>query len=127
MQPKNMLVLMSDEHNAKILGCHGNGLAKTPHIDALAARGTRFSTAYCNSPICIPARAAFATGRYINQIGYWDNADPYEGSEPSWHHRLRDQSFRVDSIGKLHFSGPQVSPCSISLCREPNPQPPDLL
>lgn len=105
MQPKNMLVLMSDEHNAKILGCHGNGLAKTPHIDALAARGTRFSTAYCNSPICIPARAAFATGRYINQIGYWDNADPYEGSEPSWHHRLRDSGHEVVSIGKLHFRG----------------------
>ena len=105
MQPKNMLVLMSDEHNAKILGCHGNALAKTPHIDALAARGTRFSTAYCNSPICIPARAAFATGRYINQIGYWDNADPYEGSEPSWHHRLRDSGHEVVSIGKLHFRG----------------------
>ncbi len=105
MQPKNMLVLMSDEHNAKILGCHGNEIAKTPHIDALAARGTRFDAAYCNSPICIPARATFATGRAINQIGYWDNGDPYEGAVPSWHHRLRDAGHEVVSIGKLHFRG----------------------
>ena len=103
MTPKNMLVLMSDEHNAKILGCHGNPIAKTPNIDALAARGTRFSNAYCNSPVCIPARAAFATGQYIHEIGYWDNADPYEGSVPSWQHRLRDAGHEVVSIGKLHF------------------------
>jgi choline-sulfatase len=105
MTSKNMLVLMSDEHNAKILGCHGNGHAITPNIDALAARGTLFSNAYCNSPICIPARATFATGQYINKIGYWDNADPYEGSVPSWHHRLRDAGHQAVSIGKLHFRG----------------------
>lgn len=103
MTPKNMLVLMSDEHNAKILGCHGNEIVQTPNIDALAARGTRFSNAYCNSPVCIPARASFATGRYIHEIGYWDNADPYEGSVPSWHHRLRDAGHEAVSIGKLHF------------------------
>lgn len=103
MTPKNMLVLMSDEHNKKILGCHGNARAITPNIDALAARGTLFSNAYCNSPICIPARATFATGQYINRIGYWDNADPYEGSVPSWHHRLRDTGHEAVSIGKLHF------------------------
>ena len=51
----------------------------------------------------MPARAAFATGKYIHQIGYWDNADPYDGKIPSWHHRLRDQGHRVVSVGKLHF------------------------
>ncbi len=105
MTPKNMLVLMSDEHNAKVLGCHGNPIARTPNIDALAARGTLFSNAYCNSPVCIPARATFATGRYINEIGYWDNADPYEGSVKSWHHRLRETGHEAVSIGKLHFRG----------------------
>ncbi|MGH6620217.1 MAG: sulfatase-like hydrolase/transferase, partial [Alphaproteobacteria bacterium] len=60
MKPMNMLVLMSDEHNPKILGCYGHSVAKTPHLDGLAARGVRFTSAYCNSPICIPARATFA-------------------------------------------------------------------
>ena len=99
----NMLVLMSDEHNPKILGCYGHPVAKTPHLDGLAARGVRFSSAYCNSPICIPARATFATGQYNHRIGYWDNGDPYEGLVTSWHHRLREAGRAVDSIGKLHF------------------------
>jgi len=103
MKPKNMLVLMSDEHNPKTLGCYGHPMVQTPNLDALAAKGVRFTDAYCNSPICIPARATFATGQYINRIGFWDNGDPYEGSVPSWHHRLRGAGHRVESIGKLHF------------------------
>ena len=38
-----------------------------------------------------------------HRIGYWDNADPYEGSVPSWHHHLRGRGHRVEAIGKLHF------------------------
>jgi choline-sulfatase len=103
MRPTNLLIIMSDEHNKKILGCYGNRIARTPHLDALARRGTLFSAAYCASPVCIPARASFAVGKYIHQIGYWDNADPYDGQTPSWHHRLRARGHRVDAIGKLHF------------------------
>lgn len=102
-KPKNMIVFMSDEHNRKILGCNGNQLVDTPNLDALAARGMNFPNAYCNSPVCIPARAVFATGQYINKMGYWDNADPYDGEVPSWHHRLREDGHQVVSIGKLHF------------------------
>ena len=103
VNPRNLVVIMSDVHSTKVLGCYGSVLAHTPHIDGLAARGTRFSNAYCCNPICIPARATFATGRYTHQIGYWDNADPYEGAIPSWHHHLRERGHRVESIGKLHF------------------------
>jgi choline-sulfatase len=98
LAPKNLLVIMSDEHNAR-------APAHTPNLDRLAARGTRFTSAYTTSPICVPARAAFATGKYQYQIGYWDNADPYDGAVPSWHHLLRDRGHRVVSIGKLHFRG----------------------
>jgi len=99
----NLLVIMSDEHQARMLGCYGHPVVKTPNIDALAQRGTRFTTAYTNSPVCIPARAIFATGRYINKMGFYDNADPYDGSVRTWHHVLREAGHRVDSIGKLHF------------------------
>ena len=96
---------MSDEHNPQAMGAAGHALAQTPHLDRLAARGTRYTAAYTASPICVPARAAFATGRYNCQIGYWDNADAYEGAVPSWHHLLRERGHRVVSIGKLHFRG----------------------
>jgi choline-sulfatase len=105
LAPKNLLVIMSDEHNARVLGAAGHRLARTPHLDRLAAGGTRFTSAYTTSPICVPARAGFATGRYPHEIGYWDNADAYDGAVPSWHHLLRDRGHRVVSIGKLHFRG----------------------
>ena len=54
----NVLVLMSDQHNPKVLGCAGSDVVQTPNLDALAASGTRFTSAYTNSPICVPARAA---------------------------------------------------------------------
>jgi choline-sulfatase len=103
VKPRNLLIIMSDEHSVRTVGCHGNPVVQTPHIDALAARGTRFASAYCTSPVCIPARAGFAVGRYQHQAGFWDNADPYDGSVPSWHHRLRERGHTVVSIGKLHF------------------------
>ena len=59
--PANLLVLMSDEHNPKFLGAAGHPFVATPNLDALAARGTRFTSAYTTCPICVPARAAFAT------------------------------------------------------------------
>jgi len=103
--PKNLLILMSDEHNPKIMGCAGHPIIETPNMDALARRGTRFTAAYTTCPICVPARAAFAVGKYVHQIGYWDNADGYDGAIPSWHHRLRARGHEVVSIGKLHFRG----------------------
>lgn len=103
VEPKNLIVIMSDEHSAKMLGCYGHLIVATPHLDALAASGTRFDRAYCNSPVCVPARAVFATGAYVHQVGFWDNADPYDGSVPSWHHRLRRAGHHVVSFGKLHF------------------------
>lgn len=101
----NVLVLMSDEHNPQFLGCAGHPFIQTPHLDRLAARGTRLTSAYTCSPICVPARAAFATGRYVHEVGFWDNADAYDGTVPSWHHVLREAGHRVSSIGKLHFRG----------------------
>src|SRR5437868_8901876 len=101
--PANFLVLMSDEHNPKVAGYAGHPIIRTPTLDALAARGTVFRSAYTTSPVCIPARAGFACGKYIHQIGYWDNADAYDGRVPSWHHELRSRGHRVASVGKLHF------------------------
>ena len=103
MAGRNLLVIMSDEHNPKVLGCAGHPVIHTPNLDALAARGTAFAAAYTTSPVCIPARAGFACGKYIHQIGFWDNADAYDGSVPSWHHLLRESGHRVVSVGKLHF------------------------
>lgn len=103
MQPSNLIFILSDEHNKRVLGSYGNPHIRTPHLDRLAARGTRFANAYTNCPICVPARASFATGRYVHEIRFWDNAIAYDGSVPSWGHRLMEQGHHVASIGKLHY------------------------
>lgn len=105
MKPSNLLILMSDEHNPKVMGCAGHPDVQTPHLDALASRGTRFTNASCASPICVPARAAIATGRHVFEMGYWDNVDAYDGQTRSWHHVLREAGHEVVSIGKLHYRG----------------------
>lgn len=102
-QPDNLLIIMSDEHQSGVMGCAGHPFIKTPNLDKLAARGTRFSNAYTPSPICVPARASFATGLYAHQTRLWDNAMPYDGSIRGWGHALQDKGIRVESIGKLHY------------------------
>ena len=103
MSDSNVLVIMSDEHAFEALGCYDHPVVRTPNIDALAARGTRFTNAYTPSPMCVPTRAAIATGRYPHETGYWDSAHPYDGRVPSWGHRLIENGRTCVSIGKLHF------------------------
>lgn len=100
---RNLLVIMSDEHQARAMGCAGHPFVQTPHLDALAAKGRRFANAYTPSPICVPARAAFATGNYVHKTRHWDNAMPYTGAPKGWGHALQSAGVRVESIGKLHY------------------------
>nr|WP_296780061.1 sulfatase-like hydrolase/transferase [Rhodococcus sp. (in: high G+C Gram-positive bacteria)] len=100
----NLLIIMSDQHTPAAYGAYGNRLARTPHLDKLAASGTTFDAAYCNSPICVPSRAAMATGQYVHRTGNYDNASPYLGTEaPSWGHRAESAGITATTIGKLHY------------------------
>lgn len=103
VKPANLIVIMSDEHQARALGCAGHPFVQTPNLDSLAARGTRFANAYTPSPICVPARASFATGLYPHQTRLWDNAMPYTGAIRGWGHALQEKGVPVESIGKLHY------------------------
>lgn len=115
---RNLVLLMSDEHNRKVLSAVGHPIVKTPTLDRLASAGTLYTNAYATSPICVPARASVATGRYLFETGFWDNADAYDGSVRSWHHELRDRGHPVVAIGKLHFKGADCD-CGFSDVRLP--------
>jgi choline-sulfatase len=103
MRANNLVLIISDEHQACALSCAGHPIVKTPHIDALAERGTRYTAAYTPCPICVPARASIATGRYVHEHRYWDNAIAYDGRLPGWGARLQASNVQVESIGKLHY------------------------
>jgi len=106
--PTNVLILLSDEQDARVLGCAGHRWVQTPHLDQLAASGTRFTNAFTPSPICVPARASLATGRWVHEDGYWDNAMGYDGRVRGWSHAMRDAGRCVASIGKLHYQNAQA-------------------
>ena len=82
MTPSNVLFIFSDEHDPRYMGCSGHPFVQTPNLDRLAARGTRFANAWTPCPVCVPARASLATGRFVHEIGYWDNAIAYDGRIP---------------------------------------------
>jgi choline-sulfatase len=63
-QDWNILVMTSDEHNPKIMGCAGNSVIRTAAIDCLAREGTMFTRAYCADPICAPTRQSVMTCNY---------------------------------------------------------------
>jgi len=102
-QAANTIVFISDNHVQWASGCYGAEAARTPAIDSIAKRGVRFDNAYCASPLCCPSRAAIATGRYPHETGFYDNCLVYDGSVPSWMHRVRDAGGKAVSVGKLHF------------------------
>jgi choline-sulfatase len=103
MSGNNVIVFMSDEHTRSVMGAYGNPLVKTPTLDNLANQGVRFDNAYTPSPICISARASFATGTQVFEHRCWSSAEPYYGQQQSWMHRLRDRGHEVVSIGKQHY------------------------
>jgi len=59
----NLLVIMTDQQRIDGMSCAGNPWVKTPAVDSLAARGTRFTHSYCANPLCVPSRASLATSR----------------------------------------------------------------
>lgn len=100
----NILVIMADEHNAKVLGSSGNSIVHTPALDRLARRGVCFDNCYCNSPLCVPSRLSFTAGKYASRVGAWNNScwlpsDDYP-SLPRILNRIGYESFLC---GKMHF------------------------
>ncbi len=66
--PKPNVVLIPAVAHGDV-GCHGNTVNKTPHIDALSAERLRFTDLHANGPACSPTRAALLTGRYQQRKG----------------------------------------------------------
>ncbi|MEM7342840.1 MAG: choline-sulfatase [Chloroflexota bacterium] len=105
-QSPNILLIMADQLAPHFTGTYNHPLVKTPHMDALAARGTRFDAAYCNSPLCAPSRFSFMAGQLITRIAAYDNASEFPSSIPTFAHYLRLMGYTTCLSGKMHFVGP---------------------
>jgi choline-sulfatase len=101
----NFLILMADQLTARALPAYDNRIAKTPHIDGLAAAGAVFDSFYCNSPLCAPSRFSFLSGRQVSAIGAYDNAAEFPAQVPTFAHYLRRTGYHTVLSGKMHFCG----------------------
>ena len=102
----NIVLIMADQLAPQFTSTYGHPLVQTPHMDALAARGTRFDAAYCNSPLCAPSRASFMAGQQVSKIKAYDNAAEFPATIPTFAHYLRAAGYRTCLSGKMHFVGP---------------------
>ena len=101
----NILFLMSDQHNARSMSVAGHPNVKTPTMDRIAARGTHFTRAYCNNPICAPSRVSFVTGQYCHTHGILgnDNFELDDLNRNTLGAVLRRHGYQTAQIGKAHM------------------------
>lgn len=102
MEPANVLLIMCDQLRADALGVYGAPVVLTPNIDALAADGTVFDSAYTPSPVCVPARASLITGEEPAANDCFDNDDAMPETS-TFMDALTAAGYRTHGIGKMHF------------------------
>jgi choline-sulfatase len=106
MRKPNILFIMADQLSGPVLPFHGNTALKAPHLQALAQRSAVFDNAYCNFPLCAPARFSLVAGQFATRIGAFDNACEFQAATPTLPYYLAQQGYKTILSGKMHFVGP---------------------
>jgi choline-sulfatase len=99
----NIIFIISDEHNARIMGCNGDPIVSTPNLDALAAKGILFRAHYCSSSICAPSRQTLLIGKYVSHHNVWTNTICVPNDTPSLPGLLRKSGYESVLIGGMKF------------------------
>jgi len=105
----NILLITADEMRHDCYGAAGHPLVRTPHLDALARRGVRFTNAYTTFPVCVPARMSILTGQYAHAHGLTTNRGFLPEGQPTLPSALREAGYRTAAFGKMHFWPPYKS------------------
>jgi arylsulfatase A-like enzyme len=101
---RNILFVTTDQQRYDALGCNGGQVARTPVVDALAARGIRYERAYNQNTVCMPARSTMLTGQLVRTHGVVANGVPLPAGAPSVAAYLHERAgYRTALLGKAHF------------------------
>jgi arylsulfatase A-like enzyme len=98
----NILFIVADQHNAKVLGHCGHANVRTPHLDGMAAEGVSCRNAITQNPICTPSRVSFLSGQYCHNHGYYGLSGPNPGGLPNVFGHFRQAGYTTAAIGKIH-------------------------
>jgi arylsulfatase A-like enzyme len=106
--PPNVVVIVGDDMGYADVGFHGCRDIPTPHLDALAKSGVRFSSGYVTGPYCSPTRAGLLTGRYQQRFGHEFNPGGKSDhglppAVPTLVERFRAAGYRTALVGKWHL------------------------
>ena len=101
----NIILIMTDQHRADAIGAAGNTVINTPNLDRLAGEGVLFDRMYSTSPVCMPMRASFATGRYPHNTGVVGNSGQMLPQEITFMQQLAEAGYHNSLVGKTHFFG----------------------
>ena len=104
----NILFIMTDQQRWDCLGANGNKIIHTPNLDRLAKQSANFTHAFVQSPVCVPSRVSFFTGRYPHSHKNRVNYTPLDKSEILMQAHLKDAGYTTASVGKLHLFPPTV-------------------
>lgn len=103
MKQPHILILMTDQQRADCMSCAGHAQLKTPNTDRLAGEGMRFAQGTTVSPICMPARASFASGLYPHNHGMWANQGELPATDETFFQLLQSAGYYTAQVGKTHF------------------------
>lgn len=103
---KNILLITADQLSRHAVGGYGNKEVKTPSIDSLIKKGTRFNSTYTAYPLCGPSRASFWTGRLPHQNGVHGNTSPdIPSTMPTLGTLFSEAGYEAVHFGKRHDFG----------------------
>ncbi|MGJ3242494.1 MAG: sulfatase family protein [Opitutales bacterium] len=102
MARPNILFIVADQHNAKLLGHAGHPQAYTPHLDRMAKEGVRCLNAITPNPVCTPTRVSFTSGQYCHNHGYYGLGGPNPGGLPTIFGHFRAHGYATSAVGKIH-------------------------
>lgn len=102
----NFVIFMLDQLAPQFMPTYGHKLVQTPALQAFSEASVVFDAAYCNYPLCAPARYSFMSGRLPTKIGAWDNAAEFAAEIPTFAHHLSALGYDTTLSGKMHFCGP---------------------
>ena len=105
----NTLLLMSDEHNPFYTSLHGHPTVQTPNMESLAQSGTWYENTYCPSPLCLPCRSSFMSGKWVHEVQAYNNSNVNLPPDlPSWGSVLAQQNIHTAFVGKVDvYNQPQ--------------------
>lgn len=106
----NIVLYVADEVRADFIGAsRANYMVKTPNLDKLAQRGTIFTHAVTNQPLCSPSRSCMFTGRYATETGVWKLEVDMRRDLPTLATELRASGYTANLIGKWHLAKANVA------------------